>query len=105
MKKLLIVAMLFTFTGCFHGRVVSGARGGPVESELGFSLLWGLTSTKTTAVECRNGLSSAGSYLPWWAFLLSGITVGIVTPVMKEYSCNIDAPAPQAAMPMAPPAN
>jgi hypothetical protein len=102
MKKLLVLSLSVVLSGCFHGRVVSGARGGPVESELGFSLLWGLTSTKTSAIECRNGLASAGSYLPWWAFLLSGITAGIVTPVMKEYSCNVDAPAPHAAVPVAP---
>jgi len=98
MKRMaLVVAVALSASGCFHGHVVSSARGGPTERDLGFSLLWGLTETRTVAVECKNGLASAGSYLPWWAFLLSGLTAGIVTPVVKEYSCNYEAPGQASA--------
>jgi hypothetical protein len=92
-NKVLLLGLSIALSGCFHGRVVSGARAGPMQSELGLSLFWGLTESKTTPVECKNGLAVAGSYLPWWWWLLSGITVGILTPVTKEYACNEDSAA------------
>ncbi len=100
MKKLaLFVVLGLAFQGCFTARVASGAQPGQTERETGFSLLWGITSTKTAAVECPHGLQAVETYFPWYWWLLSGVTAGIVTPIVKEYTC---AAAPAGAPPAAP---
>jgi hypothetical protein len=97
MRTQRIVALALTasmFSGCFSARVT--ARGTPefTESQTGFSLLWGITETKTQAVECEHGMQSVNTYFPWYWWLLTGVTVGIVTPIVKEYTCRAPTPAP-----------
>ena len=74
-------------SGCYGAKVVSGARGnGTTIHDNGFSLFWGLTTT-TTAAPCKNGLSFVKTYHPWWGFFISGLTLGIITPITKVYMC------------------
>ncbi len=89
---MLVSIGMLCLSGCYHGYVVAPVRAGPERTELGISWLWGLTSTRTNAVECKYGLAMAGSYYPWWGFLLSGITAGIVNPVEKSYACAEEPP-------------
>ncbi len=96
----LAVLAVGTLSGCFTARVVARGTAGETHSETGFSLLWGITETKSSAIECEYGVQSAATYLPWYYGLLYGITGGIVMPVVKEYTC-LAAPS-VVAVPMAP---
>jgi len=99
-RSLVVLVVLSTLTsGCYMARVASHGTPGLSESETGFSLLWGITSTKTNAMECEYGLQSVSTYFPWYWWLLSGVTVGIVMPIVKDYTCNA---TPPGAIPVQP---
>jgi hypothetical protein len=94
------VLALCLFSGCYTARVVARGSAGETHSETGFSLLWGITETKSSAIECEYGVQSVTTYFPWYHGILYGITAGIVMPVVKEYTCL--ATPSVVAMPVAP---
>ncbi|MBL9037304.1 MAG: hypothetical protein JNG84_02205 [Archangium sp.] len=96
-----VISIALTTSGCFTARVSARGVPGIQQRETGVSLLWGLTGTHTRAMECEYGLNSVETFFPWYWWLLSGLTVGIVTPIVKEYTCN--ASPVHAAQPPPPP--
>lgn len=104
LRRVFAVLSIAVFaSGCFGTSIRSGAaRSNVTEEELGFSLFWGLTTSSTAAVECRFGLAETESWLPWYWWLLSSITAGIVTPVKKRYTCAMGPTPPPVAAPPAP---
>ncbi len=99
-KSLMLMTLILSslFSSCFTARVVAQGSPGLTESETGFSLFWGITETKTNAVECQYGLQSVTTYLPWYHYFVYSFTIGIIGPVVKEYTCmaepNRVAPPP-----------
>ena len=89
MKRLAIaVACVALSSGCFSSTMRSGVRGnGDKESRLGFSLIYGLTGIDHAAPECDDGLAWVETHMPWWGGFVTGLTVGLVTPVATEYEC------------------
>ncbi len=79
--------VLSTFTGCYMSRVVAPGRAGTKHSDTGFSFFWGITKTTHGAVECPYGLQEVTHYWPWYSYILQGITLGIVSPIKREYVC------------------
>lgn len=99
-RSMVVLAVLSTMlSGCFMSRVTSRGTPGIHESETGFSLLWGITSTKTGATECEYGLQEVATYFPWYWWALYGITAGIVMPIVKDYTCNATPPGATAVQP------
>lgn len=93
-----LALVIVLLAGCFGGAVSSAAGKGTTESRIGVSLFWGLTTTRTQAVECQNGLAEVEVYWPWWsAMFISPLTAGIITPIKKVYTCT--APAARASGP------
>lgn len=101
LRRVFAVLLIAVFaSGCFGTRIRSGAaRSNVTEEELGFSLFWGLTQSDTTAPECQFGMAETESWLPWyWGFLYT-ITIGIVTPVKKKYTCAMGPTPPPVSAP------
>lgn len=74
--------------GCLSTGVQSPtARQGPRGSEVGVSWFWGLTSTVHYAQECHAGLAEVETHVPWYTYVVSPLTAGIVTPMMVQYTC------------------
>jgi hypothetical protein len=100
MRLLLPLSMIaLMLNGCYAARINSRAARGETYNYAGASLLWGLTSTETDANECPNGMAYAATYFPWWGYFVAGITVGIIVPIRKEYTCvatpqTIQVPVP-----------
>jgi hypothetical protein len=87
-----IVVLPLLASGCYNARVVAPVQGqvgeGSRHAETGVSWLWGMTATKSEAVECPAGLASTETYQPWWgAFFVAPVTAWIVTPIRKEWTC------------------
>ncbi len=96
-KRLMLVAVVMLNSSCFMARVVAKGPAGEHHSNTGVSLFWGLTSTESDADECPNGLQRVATYHPWYTWLLSTITIGIVTPIVKDYTCMAGV-APQTVI-------
>jgi hypothetical protein len=93
---------LLALPGCFVTRISSGAAPmGERDGRTGASLFWGITSTTGDADECHHGFSWVESYHPWWSPIVTGLTIGIVTPLRMQWQCAA-APA-QVVVPMAAP--
>ncbi|MEW6435175.1 MAG: hypothetical protein AB1730_27050 [Myxococcota bacterium] len=100
-RRVFTVLLVAVFaSGCFGTRIRSGAaRSTVTQEELGFSLFWGLTQSDTVAPECQFGMAETESWLPWYASLLYTITLGIVTPVKKKYTCAMGPTPPPVSAP------
>jgi hypothetical protein len=97
MRRLISITALLALCNCYAARVIGPGTGGTVQNEAGASLLWGLTSTESQAIECEHGLKSVATYFPWWGYIVATVTVGIVVPIRKEYTCLSAAPGAVAA--------
>lgn len=105
-RRFVAVLLLAVFaSGCFGTRISSAApRSNITQEEVGFSLFWGLTQSNTGAVECTHGIAETESWLPWYSGFLYTLTLGIVTPVKKKYTCAMGATPPPVGYPAAAPA-
>jgi len=95
LKFLPLIAVLLTSSGCFMSRVTAPGLIGTRHEDTGFSLFWGITRTDHGAVECVAGLQEVTTYWPWYSYLLQAVTLGIVSPIKREYTC-LPVPAQQA---------
>jgi hypothetical protein len=87
---LVVLLALATSTACYTAGVVSPARRGVErQTDHGAVLFWGMWQSKTDASECREGLAEAASWTPWYGYIVSPLTLGIVHPVVKGYTCAI----------------
>ena len=57
-------------------------------TSIGVSWIWGIIGTSATAAECTEGLAYSVTYMPWWSFLISGITAGLIVPMQAEWACT-----------------
>jgi len=77
LKRICVVAVagLVFCSGCFRTTIRSSEPRTEQESggTLGVSLLWGLTGT-TVGAPCNHGIAKAETFMPWWAFLVAGVT-------------------------------
>lgn len=84
----LACVLLVSSLGCFTAGVSSPvARLGDERGASGVTWFWGLTSTVKYAEECRTGLAEVKTWVPWYAYIVSPLTLGIVTPMRQEYIC------------------
>jgi hypothetical protein len=90
MNKLKALALAATLaSGCFAYGVHSPARPQVVsQTQLGVTFLWGLVGTDVFTSQCPTGLSYVRTYQPWWGFVVTAVTIGIVTPWQGEWSCS-----------------
>jgi hypothetical protein len=56
-------------------------------TDTGFTFLYGIVGAESLAMECRNGISYAKTFMPWWAGVISGFTFGLVMPWKAEWVC------------------
>jgi hypothetical protein len=99
MKRFSAVALICLLSSaCYTARVATRGTPGQTFDHAGATLLWGLTTTETEALECERGLQSVETYFPWWGYLVSSITAGIVVPIRKQYTCLAPAPAPAVSV-------
>lgn len=95
-KAALLAVVVASSSACYRATIKSGASPSTApREEGGASFVFGLTSTSTEAPECRQGLSTASVYWPWWGGFVYAITLGIVTPIKMEYTCAGPANAVQ----------
>ncbi len=84
----LIISSSLLSTSCYTAGVVSPAsRGGRQHQDLGASWFWGLGHAVTDADECPQGLAEVRTHFPWYGLIVSGITLGIFTPIKRHYYC------------------
>jgi len=84
----LVSALLVSSLGCFTAGVSSpAARLGDERRSGGVTWFWGLTSTVKYAEECRTGLAEVQTWVPWYAYIVSPLTLGILPPMRQEYIC------------------
>ncbi|MGV3625926.1 MAG: hypothetical protein ACO1OB_34270 [Archangium sp.] len=104
-KNVFIVACAaFLLQGCFSSVVRANGPRGERYSSAGASLFWGITTPTHGAKQCPNGLREVEMWRPWYSYLVSLVTIGIVTPITSEWECMgspppIVVPAPAAAPP------
>lgn len=83
-----ITALLLLSSGCMTAGVSSPVeRDGPRRSDHGATFFWGITDAVLYAEECEQGLAEARTQLPWYAYIVSPLTLGIVNPVERQYYC------------------
>lgn len=98
-RFVLSVLLLESMSGCYMSRVTASGNAGTAYSDTGFSLFWGMTRTDHGATECQYGLKEVTHYWPWYTYFLQVITVGIVSPVKREYTCIASPPAATVGAP------
>ena len=88
MNRMISAALLLSLcSGCYMSRVTAPGFAGTKHDDTGFSLFWGITRTDQGAVECTAGMKEVTHYWPWYAPVLQLITLGIVSPIKREYTC------------------
>ena len=76
-------------SGCYNVHVRTTARLGEYEDEeTTLHFINGLTPAQIRARECPNGLARVSFKLPWWNFLLSGVTFGVVSAAQTTWVCS-----------------
>lgn len=99
--RTILVASLATapfLIGCYNAKIRAPVRQqtgeGAKHVDTGVSLFWGATNTSSDAIECPAGIAYAEVYHPWWGyFLVSPLTLGIVTPIRKVWICADPSPS------------
>jgi hypothetical protein len=92
MKRVLLgLALMVLLAGCYHATVTTGARPGDVKIEQKWAKGWilGLVppSTVETMGKCSNGVAQVDTQLSFLNQLVSGITLGIFTPMEIVVTC------------------
>lgn len=103
MKRVLLGLVLLVLpAGCYHATVMTGARPSDVKIEQKWAKGWilGLVppSTVETMGECPNGVAQVDTQLSFLNQLVSGVTLGIFTPMEIVVTC---AAGEDDAMPIA----
>ena len=90
MRRLAALAALAVLhTGCYmHVVEIRPWRDEPYSSDTQVHLFWGITGVTTPARVCQRGLERATFYMPWWGFIVSPLTLGIVVPTTVDYVCD-----------------
>lgn len=88
---LTVTCLLFIATsGCYSYHIRSGAlAAAPPTGQTGVTFVYGLVGTTAVAPECSTGLAYAETWQPWWAFFVTGLTLGLVTPWRAEWACAL----------------
>jgi hypothetical protein len=87
LAALLLVSFTASLPGCYTAGVESPVQRGARHHDVGVSWFWGLTPTVADAQECRRGLAEVRTWLPWYAYIVAPLTLGIVTPMKKKWTC------------------
>jgi hypothetical protein len=84
---LLLLALLAP-TGCFTAGVSSpAARDGNHKSDTGVVWFWGISDAVKNAEECTGGLAEVKTQFPWYTYIVTPLTLGIIHPVNRQYYC------------------
>ncbi len=86
-RFVLAVLTALLLQGCFSSIVRANGPSGSRHSSAGASLFWGITTPTHGATQCTNGLKEVEMYRPWYSYLIALITIGIVTPITREWEC------------------
>ena len=85
-------ALLFVLalqSACYmHTVEIRPWRDEPYASDTQVHFFWGITGVTTPARVCQRGLERATFYMPWWGFIVSPLTLGIVVPTTVDYVCD-----------------
>ena len=92
MKRVLLgLALTVLLAGCYHATVTTGARPGDVKIEQKWAKGWVLglvpPSTVEAMGECPNGVAQVDTQLSFLNQLVSGLTLGIFTPMEIVVTC------------------
>lgn len=83
-----ITALLLLASGCMTAGVSSPVeRDGPRRSDDGAIFFWGITDAVEYAEECEHGLAEVRTQLPWYGYIVSPLTLGIINPIERQYYC------------------
>jgi hypothetical protein len=86
----LLVLVLAASGACYTAGVISPAPPGvKKQHDHGVIWFWGMWRSDTKADECRAGLAEAHTYTPWYGYIVSPMTLGIASPVVKSYACAV----------------
>lgn len=101
-RSVMVLGVL-ALTGCYRTVVIDtpAVRAGTKGEDTGVSW-FGVTSVNTQAGLCTQGIARAETYMPFWAGLVSVVTLGIVAPMTTQYECAVKSEAPAPAQPAAP---
>lgn len=84
----LLVAASIATTGCYTVAIdTKAARDGVVHSEPGWNWFWGISKSRKIAHECPHGLAKVETSFPWYGIVVTVLTLGIVVPQWKRYTC------------------
>jgi hypothetical protein len=99
-----LAAVAIFGSACFRTVINTPAAAGPAYGE-DVEVSWLALSTATTdAKQCTYGIARATAYLPFWGWLVYGVTIGIVAPMRMQYQCAAGASnSTNVAPPMAQP--
>ena len=90
---LLLVAAL-VLPGCYHARIETGARPGPIQIDRPFALsfVYGLVPPPTveTMEKCPAGVAVVETQQSFLNGLVSALTAGLVTPMQITVTCADD---------------
>lgn len=88
MRKIFQLLVAAALTGCYSFHVSGAAQPqGILSSRTGATFVFGLIGTDAVASECQHGLAFVETSEPWWGFVVTGITFGLITPWHAEWAC------------------
>jgi hypothetical protein len=92
MKRFLLVLALAVFLpACYHATVITGARPGPekIENRWASGWIYGLVPPATVEAmgRCPQGVAQVDTQLSFLNQLVSGLTLGIYTPMQISVTC------------------
>ena len=105
LRGLFLIACAFAMTGCYVATIETGRSAGTkvIEKKWASSWIYGLVppSTINTAAQCPNGVAKVQTQLSFLNQLVSGLTLGIYTPMQIVVTCaeeahsSLDTPDPE----------
>ena len=97
MRNSSLIAALITalaVSGCNSYHIASAAQAqSAINSRTGATFVFGLIGTEATAIDCKAGLAFVETSEPWWGFIATGITFGLITPWHAEWACVAEGSA------------
>jgi hypothetical protein len=90
-RAVVLLAVVSVFPGCYAAKVETGLQPSTTVIQKKFASCWlyGLIppSTVATAAQCPNGVAIVETQLSFLNQLVSGITLGIYTPMQIKVTC------------------
>jgi hypothetical protein len=83
----LVIASLVPLSACYTAGVESPIARASRYDDVGVSWFWGISNSVSDAQQCRKGLAEVETWFPWYTYIVAPLTIGIVTPIKKAWTC------------------